>query len=218
MSDEIKQTARRHLASKGASSLSLRAVARELGMVSSAVYRYFPSRDDLLTALILDAYNAVGEAAERADGAVRRADLVGRLEAICHAVRDWALGRPHEFALTFGTPVPGYAAPQDTVGPANRVPTVLAAVLVDGVGAGIIRPNPGDWLPPAVHADMARIVAEFFPGLPPAVLARGMLVYTHLFGAVSFEIFGRLNGVIEERRAWFDHQVQAMGRLVGLRP
>jgi AcrR family transcriptional regulator len=218
MADEIKQTARRHLAESGAPGLSLRAVARELGMVSSAVYRYFASRDELLTALIIDAYEALGAAVEQAEAAVDRADLVGRLDAACHAVRDWALVSPHEYALTYGTPVPGYAAPPDTVGPASRVPNVLVQVLTDGAAAGIIRPHPGDWLPPPVLGDMNRILDEAHFDLPPAVLARGMMVWTHLFGAVNFELFGRLNGVIEERAAWFDHQVQAMGRLVGLRP
>jgi AcrR family transcriptional regulator len=218
MSEEIKQTARRQLAAEGASNLSLRAVARELGMVSSAVYRYFASRDELLTALIIDAYNALGEAAEQADAAVARADLNDRFDAICHGVRNWALAHPHEYALTYGSPVPGYAAPQDTVEPASRIPIVLGAILVDGVGAGIIRPHPGDWLPPVVHAEMLRIVNELFPGVTPAIMARGMIVYTQLFGAVSFDLFGRLNGVIDDRSAWFDHQVHAMARLVGLRP
>src|SRR5437763_12398686 len=90
MTDEIKAAARRHLAVDGAN-LSLRAVARELGMVSSALYRYFASRDDLLTALIVDAYDAVGAAAERAEAEVDRDDLLGRWLAACHAVRDWAL-------------------------------------------------------------------------------------------------------------------------------
>ncbi|MDQ2876974.1 MAG: TetR/AcrR family transcriptional regulator, partial [Actinomycetota bacterium] len=74
---EIKDEARRQLATTGAQ-LSLRAVARELGMVSSALYRYFPSRHDLLTALIIDAYDALGEAAEQADAALHRGDLRGR--------------------------------------------------------------------------------------------------------------------------------------------
>jgi AcrR family transcriptional regulator len=218
MTDEIKETARRQLADQGATNLSLRAVARELGMVSSAIYRYFASRDELLTALILDAYNALGEAVERADREVERADLVGRLDAACHAVRDWALAHPHEYGLTFGTPIPGYAAPQDTVEPANRVPVVLGAILTDGVGAGIVRTQPGDWLAPPVQADMMRIAAALFPSLPTAVVARGMIIYTHLFGAVSFELFGRFTNAIFDNRAWFEHQVQAMGRLVGLRP
>src|SRR4051812_13190822 len=148
LTEEIKAVARRHLADQGSAALSLRAVAREVGLVSSAVYRYFASRDELLTALILDAYNSLGEVVERADAAVVRADLIGRFEAACHAVRRWATANPHEFALTYGSPVPGYAAPQDTVGPAIRVSTVLGRVLVDGVAAGVLRPPAGDWLPP----------------------------------------------------------------------
>ncbi len=218
MTDEIKETARRHLASAGAAALSLRAVARELGLVSSAIYRYFASRDELLTALIIDAYNDLGRTVEEADARVERADLVARLETACHAVRTWALDHPHEYGLTYGTPVPGYAAPQDTVGPASRVPLVLVGILADGVGAGIIRPHPGDWLPPVVQAEMVRLVSIVSPGLPPAVLARGMMIWTHLFGAVSFELFGRLNETVYDLAAWFDHQVQAMTRLVGLRP
>src|SRR5690348_15569859 len=121
MIDEIKATARRHLAVDGAN-LSLRAVARDLGMVSSAFYRYFASRDDLLTALIIDAYDALGDAAERAEAAADRADLRGRWLTTCRAVRGWALDHPPEYALIYGSPVPGYRAPQDTIPPATRIP------------------------------------------------------------------------------------------------
>lgn len=215
---EIKETARRHLAAEGASNLSLRAVARDMGMVSSALYRYFPSRDDLLTALIVDAYNSLGEAAEAAERVVDRADLVGRHAAICHGVRDWALDHPHEYGLIYGTPVPGYAAPQHTVGPAGRVVTLLIAVLLDGVGAGVIRPQPGDWLNPVAAGDIERLAKANGIDLAPTVLARGMIAWTELFGAVNFDVFGRLNDMIADRRAWFDHQILAMARLVGLRP
>ena len=133
LTSEIKAVARRQLAEEGAGALSLRAVARELGMVSSAVYRYFPSRDELLTALIIDAYDSVADAAETAEGAVPRTDPLGRWMATCHAVRAWALANPHEYALIFGSPIPGYAAPQDTIDPAARIPSLLLAVLSDSV-------------------------------------------------------------------------------------
>ena len=103
---EIKSVAREQLAEVGAAALSLRAVARELSMASSAVYRYFPSRDDLLTALIVDAYDAVGAAAELDESAVRRADAAGRWMATARAVREWATTHPQEFALIYGSPVP----------------------------------------------------------------------------------------------------------------
>ena len=97
-------------------------VAHEAGMVSSAVYRYFPSRDELLTALILDAYWAVGERATNAGLESRGGDLMGRWLSIARAVRAWAIESPHKYALIFGTPVPGYVDPRDTVDPGGCHP------------------------------------------------------------------------------------------------
>jgi AcrR family transcriptional regulator len=128
---EIKQEARRQLAAHGAQGLSLRAVARELGMVSSALYRYFPSRDELLTALIIDAYDALGAAAEAAVAGRPAGEIRGRWAATCHAVRNWALAHPHEYALIYGSPVPGYRAPQATVAPAARVARVAGGLVAD---------------------------------------------------------------------------------------
>jgi AcrR family transcriptional regulator len=218
MLDEIKQTARQHLAVAGAANLSLRAVARDLGMVSSAIYRYVASRDELLTALIIDAYNNLGDAAEAADAAVDRSDLAGRHAAICHAVRAWALAHPHEYALTFGSPVPGYVAPEDTLGPGSRISLALLQIVVDAVGAGVVRPQPGDWLAAPVQAEMAAMAARAAPAVPPTVMARAVIAWIQLFGAVSFEVFGRTERIIADQDAWFDHQVLAMARLVGLRP
>ena len=108
LSREIKEGARRQLAATGADGISLRAVARELGMASSALYRYYPSRDDLLTALIIDAYDAIGEAAEEAIADEKPDESWGRDRwlAACHAIRGWALDHPHEYALIYGSPVP----------------------------------------------------------------------------------------------------------------
>src|SRR6059036_3661850 len=105
MTEQIKSTARVHLAAEGPN-LSLRAVARDLGVVSSAVYRYFASRDELLTALILDAYTAMADAIEAAESAVARRDLAGRWAAIGRGAREWALENQHEYALLYGSPVP----------------------------------------------------------------------------------------------------------------
>ena len=120
---EIKDAARRQLAEVGSAGLSLRAVARELGMVSSAVYRYFPSRDELLTALIVDAYDAVGAAVEQAEASVRarrlRRTLAGRDARRCAS---WAVANPQEYALIFGSPVPGYRAPTDDDRPGRSDP------------------------------------------------------------------------------------------------
>jgi AcrR family transcriptional regulator len=216
MVEEIKTVARRHLASEGAN-LSLRAVARDLGMVSSAVYRYFASRDDLLTALIIDGYNSLGEAVEEAEAAAPRKDLTARFLATGRGVRDWALRHPAEYTLLYGSPVPGYAAPQDTVGPATRVQAVLVAILRDGVAAGTLQPHPNERLPRSLRADLKRVLADpRFAGVPEPVLARGLTAWLHLFGVLSFELFGQLNNVIEEHDTFFDHELRAMATLVGL--
>ena len=205
--EAIKSVARRHLAEHGAAALSLRAVTREVGMVSSAVYRYFPSRDDLLTALIIDAVDAVGAAAEEADRSCRRDDLAGRWTAIAHAIRTWAHDHPHEYALVYGSPVPGYAAPPDTVAPAARVSLVVLQLLVDGVESGAIRTDGPLRTTRALRRDLARL-RDFAPGVPDPVLVRGLYLWTQLFGHLSYELFGHLHGVIEDYDALFDLQVQ----------
>lgn len=162
----IKDEAKKQLVAEGAAKLSLRAVARELGMASSALYRYFPSRDELLTALIVDAYDSVGETAETAHRAARAEATthVARWIAVTRAVREWALAHPHEYALIYGSPVPGYTAPQATIGPASRVGLVLISVVADAYRTdGLALPPLADDL----RAEADRMVAEFAPGLPP---------------------------------------------------
>jgi AcrR family transcriptional regulator len=213
---EIKAVARAHLQTDGAN-LSLRAVARDMGMVSSALYRYFASRDDLLTALIIDAYNALGEAAESADAQVGdRAQLRARWLAITGAVRTWALINPAEYALLFGSPVPGYVAPADTIGAAARTPVTLLQILADGHDRGELRSVRADSLSAALRHDLAVTSGAVAPGLPEELLLRGMAGWTQLFGAVSLELFGQLNNVIDARDEYFSRQMQQMADLIGL--
>jgi AcrR family transcriptional regulator len=212
MTAEIKAAARRHLATDGAN-LSLRAIAREMGMASSAIYRYFTSRDDLLTALIIDAYNDMGEVAERADAAVAdRADARARWMAVARALRVWSLSNPAEYALLYGTPVPGYAAPQDTTPPASRPVVVLASILNDARPAG----GPEVALSPVLRAEIGRVRAIGAPDVGDAEMVRGLIGWTLLFGALNFELFGRINNVIDQRTEWFDVQMLSILDFVGL--
>jgi AcrR family transcriptional regulator len=208
LTEEIKAVARRHLAEQGSAALSLRAVAREVGMVSSAVYRYFPSRDDLLTALIVDAYNAVGAAAEDALAAHTRRTARARWLAVGEAIRTWALAHPHEYALIYGSPVPGYAAPPDTIDPAARVAFALLNIVVDGVAAGEITEGDAPTVPRAVHADFAELRAVAAPGVSDAVLSRTLLAWSQLLGSISLEMFGHLHNVIHDYDAYFTFQIK----------
>jgi AcrR family transcriptional regulator len=205
---EIKEVARRHLAEQGAAALSLRAVARELGMVSSAIYRYFPSRDDLLTALVVDAYDAVADAAEAAERRTARAGVAARWSALAGAVREWALADRAAFDLVYGSPVPGYQAPQDTIAPVERLSRTFFRLVADGVASGEIQADSATSIPRSVHADFSALRAFAGADIPDSVLSRGMLVWTDLFGTLSFELHGHLHQVISDFDAFFDLQMR----------
>jgi AcrR family transcriptional regulator len=214
----IKAEARHQLAAEGAARLSLRAVARELGMVSSALYRYFPSRDDLLTALITDAYDAVGAAAEEALAAAESvADShFARWQAVCRAVRGWALEHPHEYALIYGSPVPGYSAPQSTTGPAARVALVLFAIVRDAHDSGALRGLPRTSAPEPVLRDAEALTARLGVALPPAATAELVVAWSQLFGLISFEVFGQFTGVVGAGEQFFAHAADRLADQVGL--
>jgi len=214
MNDEIKEVARKHLAVDG-SNLSLRGVARDMGIVASALYRYFPSRDALLTALIIDAYGALGAAAIEAEAAVPREDLRGRWLTTCRAVREWALEHPAEYGLLYGSPVPGYAAPEETTALAEQVIFLLVGVLVEGAGEVAPAPMPSA-MPDAVRADLRRVIEQSPGELPEEWLDRAFVAWAHLFGVLNFEVFGRMNGLVEARAEYFDHHMSLMADLCGV--
>ncbi len=212
MTEEIKTVARRHLASDGAN-LSLRAVARDLGMASSAVYRYFASRDELLTALIIDAYDSVGAAAERAADSVT--GPTDRLITVGHAVREWALAEPYQWALIYGSPVPGYQAPQDTIGPATRVILLIAAIVRDAFRAGAVTVGPP--ITGRYAEELSAVAAEFGEEIPAQLVGAAISAFVHLCGAVSSELFGQLNNSVDEdRRGFLEFQMRGAAQLIGL--
>jgi AcrR family transcriptional regulator len=228
---DIKQEARRQLADAGADGLSLRAVAREIGMVSSALYRYFPSKDELLTALIVDAYNAVGEVAEQAAAQASRPRDAWL--AMCHAIRAWALANPHEYALIYGSPVPGYRAPDATIGPASRVPLALISLISQagsagaaedgamgggGAGDGATEDGVMDGVPAGglLAEQAAGVVAALGGSVRPGALLRGVLAWTQLFGMISFELFGQFARTFEPADELFDYAVRQMALVAGL--
>ncbi|MGY1740876.1 MULTISPECIES: TetR/AcrR family transcriptional regulator [unclassified Blastococcus] len=211
---EITDAARRQLAEVGAAALSLRAVARELGMASSALYRYFPSRDDLLTRLIIDGYDALGAAAEAADDPA--APPAQRWLAVCRAVRGWACAHPHEYALLYGSPVPGYSAPQDTVAAASRVGIVLGRVLGDAARAGALPDAAGERDPELVSDAAVAVLGGEHPALDDTVRVRALLAWCSLYGTISFELFGHYVGSVGDADRYFDRAVTELGRLIGL--
>jgi AcrR family transcriptional regulator len=221
---EILDLGRQHLARQGAAALSLRAIARDLGMVSSALYRYVASRDDLLTLLIVAAFTSLGDAVEQAHGEVPEADLTARWQAIGRALRSWGLDHPHEYALVYGSPVPDYQAPSEqTTGPGTRVLALLTSLLADATRTGHLARDAYETHLTEDLAPLARTAAgpllddAFFEGsgLDAETLMTGLAAWSLLMGAVSAEVFGHLGAdTITDRNAYFEYLLAVGGRLV----
>lgn len=207
----IKEAALDALRADGAVGLSLRGVARDAGMSAPGLYRYFASRDALLTALIADAYDAMADhiliATGRPEGELSSldrprpvptvtveaaADVAERLVAAALAYREWAVAHPNEFGLLFGDPIPGYAAPEGgpTVDAMRRMATGIGRPLVDAWQAGRMRPVDRASLEPIAATFAA--MADVAPGVvvPPEVAATMLLVWGRLHGSTALEVFG----------------------------
>jgi AcrR family transcriptional regulator len=208
---QIIELGRRHLVEHGAAGLSLRAIARDLGMVSSAVYRYVSSRDELLTLLLVDAYSDLANEVDRARDAMAEEAWSEDVIAIAHAARSWAITHPASWALLYGSPVPGYHAPAErTVGPGTRV----IGTLFDAVAAGIAT---GDIMltnhvaPQPVSSDFERLRHEFgFPG-DDSVIAKCFALWAGVVGAISLEVFGQYGAdTLSDVATVFDTQVRLL--------
>ncbi|WP_370619054.1 TetR/AcrR family transcriptional regulator [Mumia sp. Pv 4-285] len=199
---EILCSARAQLDHTPPAALSFRAIARELGLVSSAVYRYFPSRDALLTALLVSVYDELGAHVEAADAAITdRTRTAARLAACTHAVRGWAFAHPNDYALLYGSPVHGYAAPQDTIDPASRITSAFLRIVTDEHGTETGKPGAESGTASDLRAALepVDIFVEQTTGtrLPDELMLRTLMAWTTVFGTVSFELWGHLqNGPV----------------------
>ncbi|AEM82946.1 TetR/AcrR family transcriptional regulator [Streptomyces violaceusniger] len=215
----IKTAARQLLVKLGAGGLTLDAVAREGGLAVSDVEAVFPHRDDLLTALLIDAYNDSGAAMEQADQAAREAGAPAgaRLLAATRALRRWSFANPAEFTLVYGSPVPDFHAPQDTVPPASRTPAVLAGIVRSALEAGELtaprRQVPG---PPLLLPDAEAL----FGGVPEApfsdLIERGIVLWSSLVGLLVFQVFSRTHDSVRDETAFFDYAVAVAAEGIGL--
>ncbi|MDL9944428.1 WHG domain-containing protein [Gordonia sp. ABSL11-1] len=190
MESEIRRLGRAHLRTHGAAGLSLRAIAREMGVVSSAVYRYVPSRDDLLTLLLVEAYSDLADTVHDAIAQVAEDRPRDRLVAATRSLRRWAVDDPSRWALLYGSPVPGYAAPaEQTVGPGTRVVAMLITEVGRAHAAGQVHAD--DTVAESVARDFDAIRAEFDSALSDSALLVATTLWAVTIGAISLEVFGQ---------------------------
>ncbi|MFC9424843.1 TetR/AcrR family transcriptional regulator [Streptomyces sp. NPDC056987] len=178
---EVKERAWEQIATAGASALSLNAIAKLMGMSGPALYRYFAGRDELITELIRDAYRSLADTLRAAADA--GADVTG----LAHALRGWALADPQRYLLIYGTPVPGYHAPEDTTGISSEIMTTLLDAWPE--------PSPDAPVSPFdTHLDSHREWAAGHPA-PSATLHRALSLWTRLHGTLSLELAGQFDGM-----------------------
>lgn len=184
----IKETAWKQIAESGAATLSLRAIARELGITAPAIYNYFQRRDDLVTALIIDAYTSFGDSQLAARDGIPADDLPGQFWAIGVAYRDWALTYPQRYLLIFGTPIPGYEAPFEKVLPSSArslsalAETVEALRLADKLHAKNFPEVQEEYRP------YLEVWRKHVSNVDLLSLAVAMLIWSRVHGLVSLEI------------------------------
>ncbi|MCX6046307.1 MAG: TetR/AcrR family transcriptional regulator [Chloroflexi bacterium] len=184
--EEAKAIALRQLAEGGIGAVSLNAIGKEMGVTGPALYRYFASRDDLLSGLIIDAYSDLAAAVELAARQGDQGSPRECLRVLAEATRTWALAQPHRYLLLYGTPVPGYVAPDDTVPLARRV----LAPFLDALSALPVAGAPTGSRRSALETQLTTWIQATNPHTSGPVLRHGLVWWTRLHGLISLEVEG----------------------------
>ena len=220
---EIKDTARRILVTEGVDGLSLRAIAREMGMTAPALYRYFPSREDLVVHLIGELYDELADTMEAARDREPAGDPGAGLAAASRAFRSWALAHRAEFGLLFGSPIPGIEVDKATAGPdnpAHEAGTRFGRVFGELVARIYLeRPFPApaaDELDPALRAQLADWTGDFPVPLPVGVAQVFLSCWIRLYGMVAMEVFGHLAFALTDASAMFESELADMAGMLGV--
>jgi AcrR family transcriptional regulator len=215
----IKFAAHRQMAAHGTAGLSLRGIARELGITAPAIYNYFPRLDDLITALIVDAFTALADAIDAAEAAVESEACGPKVMASCLAYREWAIAHPVDFQLIYGNPIPGYVAPAAVTVPLARRP-------FDGLFRLFFEAyQTGELVIPAEYATVPVSIAEHFAAwlpaagydFPDALLCLLMSGWARIHGMVMLELFEHLGPVVGDAAAFYRYELDAFTARLGLK-
>jgi AcrR family transcriptional regulator len=217
---EIKKVALELMASGGPDAITLRAIAREMGMTANAIYGYFATRDDLVTRLINDVYTALADTVDSAWEAAPVHDPAARIEAWARAFRGWALANPEGFRLVYGDPVPGYRPPDGGAAPdaAHRVCTGITALAAAAWPHAERHYADSDFTWSDFDPGLLDKVRPAFPDLPPAAVALALRIWSHLHGLVSLEIYGHLQTQTLNPDKLFVEELAQLIRTLGITP
>ena len=216
---EIKAIARQQMAEQGQAALSLGAIARAMGMTTPALYRYFESRDALITELIIEAYQTLAISLEQADAATPSDGYAVRFQALARAYRNWAVAHPQEYALIYGTPIPGYHAPRErTVPVAARILLAFGMLFKAAWEAGCLRiPAAYTTMSPELRATAVQLMSDLSRDVQaPDVLLTTLTVRAMLHGLVWAELDGHFPPGVIESGEFYNLEVSAISARLGL--
>ena len=207
LQDAIKETAWKQAAEYGAAALSLRAIARELGITAPAIYNYFPSRNDLVTALIVDAYNSLADAQGAALVDIAINEHAARLSVLGLAYREWAVTYPQRYQLIFGTPIPNYHAPEEVTLPAAaRALVPLTQTIQDIFSAGSLRTEQFARMTPKLKS-MLVTWQKFKGGSDLEVLYLAWVIWSRVHGLVMLEITNQIPSFFDDPAELFRREI-----------
>ncbi|MDT0451574.1 TetR/AcrR family transcriptional regulator [Streptomyces hesseae] len=218
---EIKKIALAQLAEGGASAVALTRIAKEAGLTGPALYRYFASRDDLLHSLVRDAYDDVAAAIGRAAADLPDSPAAG-LHRLAGAYLDWATAEPHRYLLIQGNPIPGYAAPSDTVRRARACMGPFVKIFAAGRPTDAVQPVVDEMTAWVRQDETAAEWLHEYAGLTPddpnagCALAGPILAWSHLHGTVSLEVSGQYTGMGHHARTLLTAQMTTLATAFGL--
>jgi len=213
---EIKARAWRQVADGGATSVSLRAIARDMGMTSSALYRYFDSREQLVEELVADGYASLADTLESAIAAEGwEHDPLGRFFHVVHTYRAWALAHSTEYGLVFGTSICGPDVNERVLQEHHRGVQVLFQVMIDGIATGCVDPRRIGPLTAVLDAQLQRWQQELGLPLESEALAACLYVYAQLHGTISIELFQGLPDALMPAEQLFEFQMRTIMTTLG---
>ncbi|HXX76931.1 MAG TPA: TetR/AcrR family transcriptional regulator [Ktedonobacteraceae bacterium] len=215
--EEIKETARKLMEEHGTGGITTRSIAREMGLTAPALYHYFASRDELITALIVDAFNALADTLQEVSEQAEGEGTGEQLRKVLLAYRQWALAHPADFQLIYGNPIPGYEAPREvTVPAAVRGFRVLVPLVEQLLGKNHGHSSSdGSSIIPEAHAFLSeQITREGYP-VSPEALYLTIVGWTRIHGIIMLELFNHLQPTIGDVDAFYRSEIDILLKSIG---
>ncbi len=220
MIEQIKTTARQQMSKYGTAGLSLRGIAREVGVTAPAIYNYFPTLDDLITALIADAFIALADAMDAAGNAVTSPKQGGRIYAVVMAYRRWAFDNPTTFQLIYGNPIPGYHAPPEVTAPLARRPFwgLMRSFATAFTTGELVIPDAYQTIPPQVEANIRDYLAAEGGDIPMPLNIIHLIIsgWTRIHGIIMLELTHHVTPVIGFTDQFYEHEILSFMSMLGL--